>query len=173
MMRAHSAGPPEPLDLCMAKKLKGASPEPNPGPMPWQDFVLGFEVANEALQSLNEPALRPPFVQPVSHPGRRDPFRWVSVAVARHFGPTYPHLASFQHRFWGLMQLLDSGSVSEWVQSGEDAAQRRLHPAVLLAAAEVRLTRNGKFPARRFASRVEEIIRTELDAPADGDEGTA
>ena len=41
---------------------------------------------------------------------------------------------------------------------------------MLLAAAEVRLTRNAKFPARRFAARVEEIIRTEVDAPAGEDE---
>ena len=155
----------------MAKKLKDASPEGGPGPMPWQDFVLGFEVANEALQSLEEPAVRPPFVRPVSHPGRGDPLRWVSVAVTRHFGRDYPHLANFQLRFWALMQLLDSGSVNEWILSGDEAGPRRLHPALLLAAAEVRLTRNAKFPARRFAAHVEEIIRTEVDAPAGEDEG--
>ena len=155
----------------MAKKLKSAFPERSPGPMPWQDFVLGFEVANEALQSLEEPALKPPFVQPVSNPGRSDPFRWVSVAVTRHFGQSYPHRASFQYRFWALMQLLDSGSVNEWILTGDEASPRRLHPALLLAAAEVRLTRNLKFPARRFAARVEEIIRTEVDAPAGEDEG--
>ena len=155
----------------MAKKPRSASPEWNPGPMPWQDFVLGFEAANEALQSLEEPAVRPPFARPESHPGRRDPFRWISGAVARHFGRDYPHLANFQLRFWALMQLLDSGSVNEWILTGDEASPRRLHPALLLAAAEVRLTRNAKFPARRFAARVEEIIRTEVEAPPGEDEG--
>ena len=142
--------------------------------MPWQDFVLGFEIANEALQSLEAPEVKPPFVRPTPHPGRRDPFRWVSVAVGRHFGRDYPHLANFRERFWALLQLLDSGFVDEWILPGDEAGPRRLHPALLLAAAEVRLTRNAKFPARRFAARVEEIIRTEVDAPAgEGDSESA
>ena len=156
----------------MAKKPKTAPAEQDPGPMPWQDFVLGFEVANEALQSLEEPTVKPPFVQPLSHPGRNDPFRWVSVAVTRHFGPSYPHLSNFLNRFWALLQLLDAGSVNEWILPGDEKSPRRLHPAMLLAAAEVRLTRKAKFPARRFVARVEEIIRTEMDAPA-GEEGGA
>lgn len=134
--------------------------------MPWQDFVLAFEIANQALESLDEPAVKPPFVRPVPNPGRRDPVRWVAFAMARHFGRDYPHLASFQHRYWALMHLVDGGFVDEWVTAGDEAGPRRLHPALLLAAAEVRLTRNAKFPARRFAARVAEIIRTELDEPA-------
>ena len=171
-MRDQVCERPVPPVWSMAKTLGSVPPEQNPGPMPWQDFVLGFEVANEALQSLEEPAVRPPFVRPVSHPGRNDPFRWVSVAVVRHFGRDYPHLANFQHRFWALMQLLEGGFVDEWVTAGDETSPRRLHPALLLAAAEVRLTRNAKFPARRFAARVEEIIRTEVDTPAtEGDGG--
>lgn len=157
----------------MANKLKTAPPDQNPGPMPWQDFVLGFEVANEALQSLGEPPVKPPFVRPDSRPGRNDPLRWVSVAVARHFGRDYPHLSNFLKRFWALLQLLDAGSVNEWILPGDQSSPRRLHPAMLLAAAEVRLTRKAKFPARRFAARVEEIIRTEVDAPAGEEEGAA
>ena len=139
--------------------------------MPWQDFVLGFEVASEALASLDEPVVKPPFVHPVQAPGRRDSFLWVSMAVARHFGRDYPHLSNFQHRFWALMQLLDGGFVDEWVVPGDEASPRRLHPALLLAAAEVRLTRNSKFPSRRFAARVAEIIRTEGGEPAAEDGG--
>ena len=140
--------------------------------MPWQDFVLGFELATQALESLSEPAVKPPFVRPAQAPGRRDPFLWVSAAVARHFGRDYPHLENFQRRFWAFMQLLEGGVVDEWVMPVDDESPRRLHPALLLAAAEVRLTRNAKFPARRFAARVEEIIRTEVDAPA-AEEGGA
>ena len=157
----------------MPKKPRPVSAEQNPGPMPWQDFVLGFEIANEALESLEEPSLKPPFVRPAANPGRRDPFRWVSVAVARHFGRDYPHLSNFLYRFWALLQLLDAGSVDEWILPGDESSPRRLHPAMLLAAAEVRLTRKAKFPARRFAARVEEIIRTEVDAPAGEEEGAA
>ena len=134
--------------------------------MPWQDFALAFEITNRALEYLDGPAVKPPFVRPAApSPGRQDPVLWTSIAVARHFGRNYPYLISFQRRYWGLMHLVDGGFVDEWVLADDGEGPRRLHPALLLAAAEVKLTRNGRFPPRRFAARVAEIIRTELDEP--------
>ena len=162
----------------MARKPRSPFSERNTGPIPWQDFVLGFEIANHALESLAEPVVKPPFLRPTPNPGQSDPYRWVAIAVTRHFGRDYPHLANLQYRFWALLQLLDGGGVDEWVMPGDETTSRRLHPALLLAAAEVRLTRNAKFPARRFAARVKEIIRTEVESPAEvesptgEDEGT-
>ena len=165
---------PVPPGRIMAAKKKPRHPERLTAPMPWQDFVLGFQIANEALEHLGGPVVKPPFAQPAAAPGRDNPVTWAAVAVARHFGRDYPHLGSFQHRFWALMQLLEGGFVDEWLLPGDDeAAPRRLHPALLLAAAEVPLNRNAKFPTRRFAAHVKEIIRTELDAPAAGDGGAA
>ena len=160
-----------PPDRNMARKPSPAHPERPTGPMPWQDFVLGFEVANRALEYLDQPAVKPPFVQPVSRPARRDPSLWFANVMARYFGQDYPHLANFQHRFWALMQLLEGGFVDEWVMPRDEESPRRLHPALLLAAAEVRLTRNARFPPKRFAERVAEIIRTEVETPAAEQDG--
>ena len=66
------------------------------------------------------------------------------------------------------MALVDGGLVEKWVIPEDEHHPRRLHPALLLAAAEVRLTRNARFPSKRFAARVEEIIRTESGPPDDG-----
>ncbi len=91
-----------------------------------------------------------------------------SMAVSQHFGRDYAHLSSFHYRFWALMELLDGGHIDRFVLEQEEGVPRRLHPALLLAAAEVKLTKNAKFPSRRFTARVEEIIRTEgEEAPED------
>ena len=37
-----------------------------------------------------------------------------------------------------------------------------LHPALLLAASDVKLTKKGKLPANRFRGRVRQIIAEEL-----------
>ena len=168
MMGIPDSGDTGPREGSMAKRARKASLERSDEPMPWQDFVIGYEVANQALLHLERPAVKPPFLRPEPHPGQRDPSRWISLAVARHFGRDYPHLVTFQRRFWALMQLIEGDDMSEWVSAVDDESPRRLHPALLLAAAEVRLTRNGKFPTRRFARRVAEIVRTELDEPAAG-----
>ena len=147
--------------------------------MPWQDFAIAFEIANATLAYLTRPALRPPFREPEASAGNSSPFLGMAIALRRHFGPDYPHLDSFLHRFQALMALVDGGLVERWVIPEDEDHPRRLHPALLLAAAEVRLTRNARFPSKRFAARVEEIIRTESDppdaeaaAPAPGDAAT-
>lgn len=147
--------------------------------MPWQDFAIAFEIANSTLAYFARPALRPPFRQPEASPGGSSPFLGVAYSLRRHFGRDYPHLDAFLHRFQALMALVDGGLVEQWVVPADEHHPRRLHPALLLAAAEVRLTRNARFPSKRFAARVEEIIRTESGppdaeaaAPATGDTAT-
>ena len=133
--------------------------------MPWQDFAIAFEIANSALAHFTRPALRPPFRQPEASAGRSSPFLGVAFSLRRHFGPDYPHLDDFLHRYQALMALVEGGLVEAWVFPGDEDHPRRLHPALLLAAAEVRLTRNARFPSKRFAARVVEIIRTESGPP--------
>ena len=136
--------------------------------MPWQEFVLGFQIATEALERLHEPEVAPPFM-PAGRKRPRDPFVWTSLALAGRFGRDYPHLRNFHYRFWALMELLDGGHTDRWVTKSDEQPSRRLHPALLLAASEVKLTKNMKFPIKRFAARVEEIIRTEAEPPGEAD----
>ena len=49
--------------------------------------------------------------------------------------------------------------VQEWIFGG--VSYRESSPAVLLAAAEVRLTKKAKFPVDRFLARVAEIVAEE------------
>ena len=133
--------------------------------MPWQDFAIAFEITNSAFAHFDRPALRPPFRQPEASPGESSPILRVAYLLRHHFGRDYPHLDAFLHRFQALIALVDGGLVDRWVIPGDEHHPRRLHPALLLAAAEVRLTRNARFPSKRFAARVEEIIRTESGPP--------
>ena len=44
---------------------------------------------------------------------------------------------------------------------GDISRSQSFHPAVLLAAAEVKLTNTARFPVKRFLARVEAIIEEE------------
>ena len=137
-------------------------------PIPWQEFALGFEIANKALTYFSRPAVQPPFMPPTAPEERPSPFLGMTTALRRFFGRDYPRLDSFLYRYQALMVLVEDGQVEQWVIAGDETHPARLHPALLLAAAEVRMTRNARFPSKRFAARVEEIIRTESDLPDAG-----
>ncbi|MCA8967083.1 MAG: hypothetical protein KDC48_19540 [Planctomycetes bacterium] len=53
-------------------------------------------------------------------------------------------------RFLALMQLHATGALAPLTHTGDRGATSFLHPAVLDTAAELSLTRNGRFPPRRF-----------------------
>ena len=93
--------------------------------------------------------------------GRESLFRIVT-ALHDRFGREYTYLGSLLTRFWALLELIQGGHVDAWLIGGEPGGEsRNLHPALLLAAAEARLTKKGKFPIRRFCAQVEQIIREE------------
>lgn len=138
-------------------------------PMPWRDFVLGFQVATRALDNPNLEGIPTPPNDPLGRKIRatqmaiqRDPFLRVLAAVQEYFGEGYEYLGCFNHRFWALVQLVKRGHLHAWVTTSEETAEvQQFHPAVLLAAAEVKLTKNGHFPATQFLVRVEEIRHEE------------
>lgn len=129
--------------------MGGAIRRENLSPIPWREFVLGYEVAVAALQHEPDPQ------------EGTDPIMTVIDAAQGHFGDDSTHVKSFLYRFWALMDLVSKGQLAPWVS--DDSQQQQLHPALLLAAAEVRMTKKGRFPAKRFVQHVEEIIRTESD----------
>ena len=141
------------------------------GPMPWQDFVVGFQVASEALDSLpNEQSTsqtpHPPSSErsdPLMTRAERDPVLRVMLRTKKHFGASYTYHATFMYRFWALMHLLKRGHLQQWVTTNESNNFQSFHPAVLLAAAEVKLTNTAKFPVNRFLAHVKTILEEELD----------
>lgn len=120
-------------------------------PVPWRDFVEFYEVATAALQQTAGDATE-----------RSDPFATVVRAAEAHFGGDGERAKSFLYRFWALMDMVTKGQLTPWVTTENET--QRLHPVLLLAAAEARMTKKGRFPAKRFVQYVEEVIRTESDA---------
>ena len=59
------------------------------------------------------------------------------------------------------MHLLRRGHIKAWITSSETNDFQSFHPAVLLAAAEVKLTNTAKFPVKRFIAQIEQIINQE------------
>jgi len=60
------------------------------------------------------------------------------------------------NRIHAFFVLLDTGAFDKWSQKVEGG--RNIHNAVFDAAATVGLTRNGKFPARKFIKEVERLV---------------
>ena len=101
----------------------------------------------------------------------KDPYARVLVALRAHFGPSYPLYRPLLYRFWGLYDLVHRGRLPEWVAPTEDGTLG-LHPALLLAAADVKLTKKGKLPVDRFRERVQQIIEDEaLGSPESTEAG--
>ena len=143
----------------MSKKVD----KTNMGPMPWQEFVVGFQIASQALDNPSPEPGDPQdpdakIRQPRQTAIERDPVLRVMMRTKEHFGDGYEHHASFMYRFWALMHLLRRGHIQSWITSSEENEFQSFHPAVLLAAAEVRLTNTAKFPVKRFVARVEAIL---------------
>lgn len=139
--------------------------------MPWQDFVVGFQIASEALDSPpdgqpTEPVAKDPESkqrQQQRGAAERDPVLRVMSRTKEHFGAGYTHHATFMYRFWALMHLLRRGHIQHWITSSETNNFQSFHPAILLAAAEVKLTNTAKFPVKRFIAHVNTILEEELE----------
>lgn len=139
--------------------------------MPWRDFVLGFQVAADALDNPRLDQIPP--VDASIPQGKKfrdahvaiqkDPFLRVTVAVQEHFGDGYEFLGSFMYRFWALLHLLRKGHLDNWITRDEERDFQSFHPAALLAAAETKLNEKGRFPPRQFISSIEQILAEDND----------
>jgi len=155
--------------------------------IPWKEFVSAYQVAMGALMSdgtqspsvsltgsdddaeasevevdsvsIAETASDLP--ADVRERLKKDPYARVVVALRAHFGPGYPYYRPFIYRFWSLYDLVHRGQLPEWVESKEDGTMG-LHPALLLAASDVKLTKKGKLPTNHFRERVRTIISEEM-----------
>lgn len=129
-------------------------------PVPWRDFVTTFQLASRRIGDLGAaPAGTPP-----AGAGREytKPLEIVTGAIAELFGPDYEHASGLAYRFFALIELITRGDLDAWlVREAHDADEFGIHPALLLAAADVKLTRTGRFPLRRLLARTAAIQRTE------------
>lgn len=87
-----------------------------------------------------------------------DPYHLAARALREEFDWSPEKFESAMDRFAALMHLFVARRLQDWVRTspGRSDAQD-IHPAVIHAAAQTRLKRNGRFPERRFLERVREI----------------
>ena len=115
-------------------------------PVPWRRFVTAYESTTHLLASSEEDA---------------NPLENIRKGAWEAF-PDAPHIAhDFALRFWALLDLVRREEIEQWVTRDDNGQPSQLHPALLLAASEVRMTKRSKFPSNRFRARVEEIISNE------------
>jgi len=72
---------------------------------------------------------------------------------------------NFLYRFGGLYALIGHGVLSEWVPTNADGQAYEVHAAVLHAAAEVPMTKKGRFPRQVFIRKVQQIIDEDWRLP--------
>lgn len=59
-------------------------------------------------------------------------------------------------RFYALMKLLRDGTISKWTEEKPEGST--LHPAILVTAATLKLTKGGGFPPVKFQQEVQRLI---------------
>lgn len=78
--------------------------------------------------------------------------------IAELFGDDPPLGNAFLARFLALVDVLDMRELSPWRSADPGVSgQIRLHPALVTAAARIRLNANGKFPRNKLVRLVEDI----------------
>jgi len=89
------------------------------------------------------------------------PLRRLIVAAGDYFASddadNQEHL-NFLYRFEGLQCLIQQGVLGDWVHASTDGQAYEMHPAVLDAAAEVPMTKKGRFPRQAFLRKVQQIV---------------
>jgi hypothetical protein len=85
---------------------------------------------------------------------------------------------NFLYRFGGLHALIGNGALSEWVPQSADGQAYEVHAAVIHAAAELPMTKKGRFPRQAFIRKVQQIMDQdwrlpEFSGPEKGAEGTS
>jgi hypothetical protein len=88
------------------------------------------------------------------------PIHRAAGALKRRYGDDRAVFASAFYRFRALMELISREALGGWARSSiRRQGALRLHPAVLDVASEMRLSKNGKFAARKFLDAVKALAR--------------
>jgi hypothetical protein len=96
------------------------------------------------------------------------PYITAAAALRDHFGDDKRRFESAMARFVALMHLFTHNRLGKWVRtSPRNATVQDIHPAVIHAAAQMKLNKNGKFPERKFLSLVAELASEQYRGLAD------
>ena len=76
--------------------------------------------------------------------------------VHEHFGDDYEQYRSALLRFYALSKLLRDGTLSAWIE--ETRRGPSLHPAILITAATMKLTKGGGFAPMKFQKEVQRVV---------------
>ncbi len=128
------------------------------------DFQLAI-VAGERPQDLEDPAEAGGLEELVGDDGlplqlSDTPYNRAAIALKRRYADDREGFASAFYRFRALMDLISKDALGVWARSSiRRQGALRIHPAVLDVASEMRLSKNGKFAARKFIDAVEDLAR--------------
>ncbi len=113
------------------------------------EFGLLVETAIHAGQH------REPLIANTDSAAVNGPYVKAAVALRDHFGDDKRRFESAMARFVALMHLFSHNRLEQWVRtSANNATAQDIHPAVIHAAAQMKLNKSGKFPERKFLSLV-------------------
>jgi len=88
------------------------------------------------------------------------PYNRAAMALKRRYPEDRAVFASAFYRFRALMELISGDALGAWARSSiRRQGALRIHPAVLDVASDMRLSKNGKFAARKFLDAVEALAR--------------
>jgi hypothetical protein len=88
---------------------------------------------------------------------RSSPQGRIVKIMHKYFGQSFEEDRSALLRFHALMDLLRKDALSDWITGPPDSPS--MHPAILVTAATMKLTKGGLFPPARFVREVEELAK--------------
>lgn len=82
----------------------------------------------------------------------------ITIAMKERYGDNTEKYVSASGRIFALLRLLQSGELSDWIRPDpSDPGNYEIHPSLVEAASNVRLTRNCTFPRDEFLRTVEQL----------------
>jgi hypothetical protein len=87
---------------------------------------------------------------------QRSPEGRVISILHDYFGQSQEEDRSALLRFYALMKLMRDGTISKWTEENPEGSA--LHPAILVTAATLKLTKGGGFPPVKFQQEVQRLI---------------
>lgn len=87
-----------------------------------------------------------------------NPYSKATFALRKHFSEDDRAFSSALMRFRAFMNLLNRGALDDWIQR-RDGERMAIHPAALDVASQLKMSKNGRFPPRKFQQAVAEVIR--------------
>ena len=145
------------------------------GPMDREHFTDAFGVV---LEGANRPLPREMLEAPIyleNDDGSTTTLHFTDHPLGRIIVAAQDYFASndaddqehlnFLYRFEGLHALIQHGVLGNWVRTSTDGQAYEVPLVVLHAAAEVPMTKKGRFPRQAFLRKVQQIMDQDWQLP--------